>query len=71
MTPLPAAGVGFKTIFWTVVAMTAAAFFGNLYLTTRPVKEQTDLLKEMVHALDGIMKTGFGGILGLLVGKQA
>ena len=62
--------VGFKTVFWVVVSLTAASMFANFYLAINPPEIQTEAFKKVVDACDSTWKAGFGAILGLLGGKR-
>jgi len=60
--------VDFKTIFWVVVGMTAVAA-ATVILVLQPAAAQMESLKMAVHAFMGVVEAGFGGVLGLMVGK--
>ncbi len=70
-TPMRTAGatVDFKTIFWVVVGMTGIAAVLAFVLVLRPPEAQTDALKMAVNTFMGVVEAGFGGVLGLMVGK--
>lgn len=62
--------IGYKTVFWVVVCLSAFALLVTIYLATRPAGEQTETLKRVVDTCDTTWKMRFGGILGLLGGKR-
>jgi hypothetical protein len=68
--PSADAPVGFKTVFWVVVAMSGASLVAALYLAQLPPERHTDTLRGLVTTCDTTWKTGFGGVLGLLGGKR-
>jgi hypothetical protein len=53
--------VGFKTIFWVVVALTLASLVAAVFLATYP--QQSETLREVVATCNSTWKMGFGGIL--------
>jgi hypothetical protein len=61
--------VSFRTIFWVDVLFTVGTFAANLYLVTRPVAEQTDVVKSLAEGCNSVWKIGVGGFFGLLFGK--
>ncbi|HZV06304.1 MAG TPA: hypothetical protein VE999_14590 [Gemmataceae bacterium] len=62
--------IGFKTVFWVVVALTVLSLCTAVYLATRPLEQQHDSIRDLIKTCDTTWKMGFGGILGLLGGKR-
>jgi hypothetical protein len=61
---------GFKSAFWAVLAITVATLIGLLW-TAAAWPHPTPAQQHVNDVMDFAFKAGFGGIIGLLGGKQA
>ncbi|HWG41411.1 MAG TPA: hypothetical protein VN688_01400 [Gemmataceae bacterium] len=62
--------IGFKSVFWVAVCLTALSLIVAVYLATRPTELQNEQTRKIVETCDTTWKMGFGSILGLLGGKS-